>query len=34
MRENHGRIDAANLTRAVAFLKAGRAIGKVAVAGF
>jgi hypothetical protein len=34
MRENYGRIDAANLTRAVAFLKPGRAIGKVVLAGF
>ena len=34
MRENYGRIDAANLTRAMAFLKSGRAIGKVVLAGF
>jgi zinc-binding alcohol dehydrogenase family protein len=34
MRENYGRIDAANLMRAMAFLKSGRAIGKVALAGF
>jgi NADPH2:quinone reductase len=34
MRENYGRIDAANLMRAMAFLKSGRAIGKVVLAGF
>jgi NADPH:quinone reductase len=34
MRENFGRIDAANLTRAMAFLKTGRAIGKIVLAGF
>ena len=31
---NHGRIDATNLTRVAAFLKPGRAIGKVVLAGF
>jgi NADPH:quinone reductase len=34
MRENYGRIDPANLMRAMAFLKSGRAIGKVVLAGF
>ena len=34
MRENYGRIDAVNLIRAMAFLKSGRAIGKVVLAGF
>jgi zinc-binding alcohol dehydrogenase family protein len=34
MRENYGRIDATNLMRAMAFLKSGRAIGKVVLAGF
>ncbi len=34
MRENYGRIDAANLMRAMTFLKTGRAIGKVVLAGF
>ena len=34
MRENYGRIDAANLMRAMAFLKSGRAIGKIVLAGF
>ena len=34
MRENYGRIDAANLMRAMAFLKSGRAIGKVVLTGF
>ncbi|HEY5203443.1 MAG TPA: zinc-binding alcohol dehydrogenase family protein [Roseiarcus sp.] len=34
MRENYGRIDAANLMRAMRFLKSGRAIGKVVLAGF
>jgi NADPH:quinone reductase len=34
MRENYGRIDAANLMRAMKFLKSGRAIGKVVLAGF
>jgi NADPH2:quinone reductase len=34
MRENYGRIDAANLMRAIAFLKSGRAIGKIVLAGF
>jgi NADPH:quinone reductase len=34
MRENYGRIDAANLMRAMAFLQSGRAIGKVVLAGF
>ena len=34
MRENYGRIDAANLMRAFAFLKSGRAIGKIVLAGF
>jgi len=34
MRENYGRIEAANLMRAMAFLKSGRAIGKVVLAGF
>jgi NADPH:quinone reductase len=34
IRENYGRIDAANLMRAMAFLKSGRAIGKVVLAGF
>jgi hypothetical protein len=33
-RENYGRIDAANLMRAKAFLKSGRAIGKIVLAGF
>jgi NADPH:quinone reductase-like Zn-dependent oxidoreductase len=34
LRENYGRIDAANLMRAMAFLKSGRAIGKIVLAGF
>jgi NADPH:quinone reductase-like Zn-dependent oxidoreductase len=34
MRENYGRIDAPNLMRAMAFLKSGRAIGKIVLAGF
>ena len=34
MRENYGRIDAANLMRAMAFLKSGQAIGKIVLAGF
>jgi NADPH:quinone reductase len=34
MRENYGRIDAANLMRAMRFLKSGRAIGKIVLAGF
>ena len=34
MRENYGRIDAANLMRAMAFLKSGRAIGKIVLSGF
>ena len=34
MRENYGRIDAANLMRAMAFVKSGRAIGKIVLAGF
>ena len=34
MRENYGRIDAANLMRAMAFLKSGRAIGKIVLVGF
>ncbi len=34
MKENYGRIDAANLMRAMAFLKSGRAIGKIVLAGF
>jgi NADPH:quinone reductase len=34
MHENYGRIDAANLMRAMQFLKSGRAIGKIVLAGF
>jgi NADPH:quinone reductase len=34
MRENYGRIDAANLMRAMRFLKSGGAIGKVVLTGF
>jgi NADPH:quinone reductase len=34
MRENYGRIDPANLMRAMTFLKSGRAIGKIVLAGF
>ena len=34
MQENYGRIDAANLMRAMSFLKSGRAIGKIVLAGF
>lgn len=34
MRENYGRIDAMNLTRALRFLKTGGAIGKIVLAGF
>ncbi len=34
MRENYGRIDGPNLMRAMKFLKSGRAIGKVVLAGF
>jgi zinc-binding alcohol dehydrogenase family protein len=34
MRENYGRIDAANLMRAMRFLKTGGAIGKIVLAGF
>jgi NADPH:quinone reductase len=34
MRENYGRIDAANLMRAMSFLKSGHAIGKIVLAGF
>ena len=34
MRESYGRIDAANLMRAMAFLKSGRAIGKIVLAEF
>jgi NADPH:quinone reductase len=34
MRENYGRIDAANLMRAMTFLKAGGAIGKIVLEGF
>jgi NADPH2:quinone reductase len=34
MRENYGRIDAPNLMRAMAFLKSGRAIGKIVLEGF
>jgi NADPH:quinone reductase len=33
-RENYGRIDAANLMRAMKFLKSGRAVGKIVLAGF
>jgi NADPH:quinone reductase len=33
MRENYGRIDPANLMHAMKFLKSGRAIGKVVLAG-
>ena len=34
MRENYGRIDAANLMRAMTFLKAGGGIGKIVLEGF
>jgi NADPH:quinone reductase-like Zn-dependent oxidoreductase len=34
LRENHGRIDAPNLMRAMRFLKTGGAIGKIVLAGF
>jgi NADPH:quinone reductase len=34
MRENYGRIDPANLMRAMRFLKTGGAIGKIVLAGF
>ena len=34
MQESYGRIDAANLMRAMTFLKSGRAIGKIVLAGF
>jgi len=34
MRENYGRIDAANLMRAMKFIKAGGAIGKIVLEGF
>jgi NADPH2:quinone reductase len=34
MRENYGRIDAANLMRAMTRLKTGSAIGKIVLAGF
>jgi zinc-binding alcohol dehydrogenase family protein len=34
VRENYGRIDAANLMRAMRFLKTGSAIGKIVLAGF
>jgi NADPH:quinone reductase len=34
MRENYGRIDAANLMSAMALLKSGRAVGKIVLAGF
>jgi NADPH2:quinone reductase len=34
MQENYGRIDPANLMRAMKFLKSGRAIGKVVLEGF
>jgi NADPH2:quinone reductase len=34
MRENYGRIDAANLMRAMRFLRSGGAIGKIVLAGF
>jgi NADPH2:quinone reductase len=34
MRENYGRIDAANLMRAMEFLKTGGAIGKIVLTGF
>ena len=34
VRENYGRIDPANLMRAMRFLKTGRAIGKIVLAGF
>jgi len=34
VRENYGRIDAMNLMRAMAFLKSGRAIGKIVLSGF
>ncbi len=34
LRENYGRIDAANLMRALAALKSGRSIGKIVLAGF
>jgi NADPH2:quinone reductase len=34
MREIYGRIDAANLMRAMVFLKSGRAIGKIVLDGF
>ncbi|MBV9289682.1 MAG: zinc-binding alcohol dehydrogenase family protein [Hyphomicrobiales bacterium] len=34
MREHYGRIDAANLMRAFAFLRSGRAVGKIVLAGF
>jgi NADPH:quinone reductase-like Zn-dependent oxidoreductase len=34
LRENYGRIDAPNLMRAMRFLKTGRAIGKIVLAGF
>jgi NADPH2:quinone reductase len=34
MRENYGRIDAANLMRAMGRLKTGRAVGKLVLAGF
>jgi NADPH2:quinone reductase len=34
MRENYGHIDAANLMRAMAELKTGRAIGKIVLSEF
>ena len=34
VQENYGRIDAANLMRAMKFLKSGRAIGKIVLEGF
>ena len=34
LRENYGRIDAESLMRAFAFLKSGRAIGKIVLEGF
>jgi NADPH:quinone reductase len=34
MRESSGRVDAANLMRAMGFLKSGSAIGKIVLAGF
>jgi zinc-binding alcohol dehydrogenase family protein len=34
MRENYGRIEPTNLMRAMAFLRSGRAIGKIVLSGF